>query len=207
MIIENSEEIHITKGGHSVKTVLVKCQCGVINRRSKSSVARVPQYRCVKCSNKRLKNKHRIGVAPANKQFHCYVQCDWCGNLKTKRRRELEKTKHTFCNTKCQRKWQDKFTNFNKGKQNPAYKHGERIGGASSGYGSDFTSKLRRSTKIRDNYTCQHCNLKCSGNKGKYLDVHHIDENKYNNSIDNLICLCKSCHTKVHWARLEKGKK
>lgn len=33
------------------------------------------------------------------------------------------------------------------------------------------------------------------------LDIHHIDGNYKNNSIDNLMCLCRSCHMK-----LEKNK-
>ena len=44
----------------------------------------------------------------------------------------------------------------------------------------------------RDNYTCQDC-----GNKGNA--IHHKDENKNNNSIDNLVTLCVSCHTICHW--------
>lgn len=30
------------------------------------------------------------------------------------------------------------------------------------------------------------------------LDVHHIDQNPNNNSIDNLMLLCRSCHMKLH---------
>jgi len=30
------------------------------------------------------------------------------------------------------------------------------------------------------------------------LDVHHIDGDQTNNSLENLIPLCKSCHRKVH---------
>lgn len=44
----------------------------------------------------------------------------------------------------------------------------------------------------RDNYTCQDC-----GNKGN--TIHHKNENKNNNSIDNLVTLCGSCHTIRHW--------
>jgi 5-methylcytosine-specific restriction endonuclease McrA len=29
------------------------------------------------------------------------------------------------------------------------------------------------------------------------LEVHHIDENRSNNSIDNLIILCPTCHRKL----------
>lgn len=28
------------------------------------------------------------------------------------------------------------------------------------------------------------------------LDIHHIDGNWKNNNLDNLMCLCRSCHTK-----------
>lgn len=30
------------------------------------------------------------------------------------------------------------------------------------------------------------------------LQVHHIDENRYNSSLDNLIILCANCHSRVH---------
>lgn len=30
------------------------------------------------------------------------------------------------------------------------------------------------------------------------LDIHHIDGNWQNNNLDNLICLCRSCHNKEH---------
>lgn len=30
------------------------------------------------------------------------------------------------------------------------------------------------------------------------LDIHHIDGNWQNNNLDNLICLCRSCHMKEH---------
>ena len=35
------------------------------------------------------------------------------------------------------------------------------------------------------------------GKEGK-LDIHHIDENSNNNNLDNLMCLCRSCHMKIH---------
>lgn len=30
------------------------------------------------------------------------------------------------------------------------------------------------------------------------LDIHHIDENWRNNSLMNLMCVCRSCHLKLH---------
>jgi len=35
--------------------------------------------------------------------------------------------------------------------------------------------------------------------------VHHKDENQQNNEIDNLVALCRSCHSKLHkYLRLKK---
>ena len=35
----------------------------------------------------------------------------------------------------------------------------------------------------------------------KNLVVHHLDENRYNNTLTNLITICKSCHQKHHTIR------
>lgn len=44
----------------------------------------------------------------------------------------------------------------------------------------------------RDNYKCQSCY------HSSYLQIHHIDGDKKNNSEDNLIVLCRRCHRMVH---------
>ena len=43
----------------------------------------------------------------------------------------------------------------------------------------------------------------------KAMDIHHIDLNRQNNSSENLIPLCRSCHNKVHriYKRLNVGVK
>lgn len=41
---------------------------------------------------------------------------------------------------------------------------------------------------------------KCESCKGDHwLGVHHRDRDWRNNDIDNLITLCASCHSKLHW--------
>jgi len=44
-----------------------------------------------------------------------------------------------------------------------------------------------------DNYRCVSC-----GSERK-IEIHHKDTNRKNNNINNLITLCKQCHTCLHW--------
>lgn len=67
-------------------------------------------------------------------------------------------------------------------------------------YGIEFNNKLKKQARTRDNYTCQECGFN-EEQLGKKLDVHHIDFNKKNNQLLNLISLCKSCHTQTQFNR------
>jgi 5-methylcytosine-specific restriction endonuclease McrA len=46
--------------------------------------------------------------------------------------------------------------------------------------------------ELKKGESCRMC-----GNKID-LQVHHIDENRQNNQMSNLIILCRSCHSKQH---------
>ena len=84
------------------------------------------------------------------------------------------------------------------GKNNPAWK-----GGISKlPYGIEWTKLLKENIKIRDNFTCQECSKHQSKHKHSF-HVHHIDNNKFNNKMDNLITLCPSCHGKKQWQDCE----
>jgi len=74
-------------------------------------------------------------------------------------------------------------------------KHPNWQGGKSfEPYSVDWTETLKRSIRERDNYICQLCSK--YGNS-----VHHIDYNKKNCNPDNLITLCRKCHTKTNYNR------
>lgn len=58
----------------------------------------------------------------------------------------------------------------------------------------------------RNIYKDAHKDIKCElCGSTKYLCIHHIDENRENNNISNLQCLCKKFHQKLHCKRNKKG--
>ncbi len=60
---------------------------------------------------------------------------------------------------------------------------------------SGFTEALKEKVKEGDNHTCQSCG------SHENLEVHHRDGDYRNNSMDNLITLCKRCHSPIHHPR------
>lgn len=82
----------------------------------------------------------------------------------------------------------------NSGENNPFWQGGI----ADLPYPYEFR-KIKKFIKERDNYTCQECDKQFKGKN--QLDVHHIDFNKKNSKPENLITLCKSCHSKTKFNR------
>ncbi len=64
-------------------------------------------------------------------------------------------------------------------------------------YPIDFNDKLKEEIRKRDGCLCQLCNNLQEELKRK-LDVHHVDYDKENCEMDNLIALCGSCNAKVN---------
>ncbi len=65
-------------------------------------------------------------------------------------------------------------------------------------YAPGFTNEIKKIIKEIDNYTCQECKK-----NSVMLNIHHIDYNKKNHSIENLISLCNKCHGKTNINREE----
>lgn len=70
-----------------------------------------------------------------------------------------------------------------------------RVANPISGYPPEFSLSLRTKVRKRDKYVCQYCQIKFGIGQ---LDVHHIDHDRYNNGMDNLVSLCNKCHYKMH---------
>ena len=70
-------------------------------------------------------------------------------------------------------------------------------GSSDKGYPDDWTEKLRETVRIRDNYMCQKCGIYQDEQRYK-LSVHHIDFDKTNSDLNNLITYCIKCHISLH---------
>ena len=80
---------------------------------------------------------------------------------------------------------------LSKGKNNPNWNNGSSF----EPYSPEFNKEKKAQVLERDNYTCQNPNCE---HLSEGLDVHHIDYDKKNNSLDNLTTLCDKCHTKTN---------
>lgn len=74
-------------------------------------------------------------------------------------------------------------------------------------YKEEFNNILKYKVRKRDNFRCQQCfrhedELYFKGKKRK-LSIHHVDYNKSNNDINNLISLCLCCHNQTNFGRIE----
>ena len=103
-------------------------------------------------------------------------------------------------------KMRDIMKGRNGGKDNPNYGNGEKVkgnnnpnwnnGSSFEPYGLEFNKEMKQIILERDNYICQDPN--CKIENPKRLHIHHIDYDKTNNNVKNLITLCHSCHMKTN---------
>lgn len=109
-----------------------------------------------------------------------FVLCDICGKEIWKRPKALKnsKSKKFFCGKSCQTKWRNKEFS---GVKHPNWKGGE------------FTyGRIMKELGIKP--ICSHCGI----NNKQVLVIHHLDQNRKNNTHKNLIWLCRNCHYLIH---------
>jgi len=104
------------------------------------------------------------------------IYCDNCGKAKEIAKCFLKIYKNHFCNMKCKREYDS-----NHRKTYPYYY-----------YGKDWP-KVREKILKRDDYKCKKCN------STQLLEVHHKHRwlDSRNNDENNLITLCRKCHSKT----------
>lgn len=129
------------------------------------------------------RNCKNIGTRVRHKSF-CFI----CNKelLKTETQLRHSKSGKFFCDKSCQAKWRN--TEF-VGPKHANFKDGK----------NSYQSILKR-YKIK-----QICNY-CREKDIRVIVTHHIDENRKNNNMKNLVWLCHNCHSLVHYDNVEKRK-
>ncbi len=123
--------------------------------------------------------------------------CEGCGRQYEVSRYHLRRGRR-FCNDDCRLEWF--ATQAPTGEQNPYWRGGGR------GYYGPSWREARRNAWQRDNERCTRCG-RSSSELGYRPIVHHIipfktfgvERHSEANQLDNLACLCRSCHMKVEW--------
>lgn len=108
------------------------------------------------------------------------VLCHACGKEIYKSLKALNgsKSKTFFCTKSCQTKWRNKTY--------VREKHANWKGGTHT-----YRQMLIESNKPQ---MCGHCGI----TDLRILAAHHIDENRNNNTVENLAWLCHNCHHLIH---------
>ena len=116
------------------------------------------------------------------------VRCDQCGaeTYKNKTKLTSSKSGKFFCSKSCQTKWRNKFFSGCKSKK---WISGE----------STYRKVMMNSGKKKI------CN-RCGSADERVLAVHHMDHDRKNYDIKNLIWLCRNCHFLIHCDKLEEKK-
>ena len=83
-----------------------------------------------------------------------------------------------------------------KGNKHPMWQGGISF----EGYPAEFNDELKAKVRRRDRYTCQECGYS-ETQLGYTLNCHHIDYNKENCELSNLISLCNACHVQTNFRR------
>jgi len=81
-----------------------------------------------------------------------------------------------------------------RGETHPSWRHGR----GNAPHPLDFNDALKEVVRELDGYRCVRCG---TGDNGEALSVHHIDYDKMNSDIQNLISICRRCHTKTNYNR------
>lgn len=123
----------------------------------------------------------RVYCSPHGKEIR--YRCAQCGAIvyKTKSQVKRNKNGNVFCNSSCAAKYNN--SHYRIGENNPNW-----IDGSHKGY--SYLTLAFRNYK----HKCAMCGLE----EECCLQVHHIDKNRHNSYIGNLIILCANCHNRVH---------
>ncbi len=109
------------------------------------------------------------------------VTCDQCTNTYLKSKRLASKSIKHFCSNDCKKTY---------------YKINSKERGIYHGHnGKSALSSYRKLAFDNFPHECYHCKYNKYPN---VLQVHHLDENRENNNLENLRIVCPTCHSELH---------
>lgn len=159
--------------GETVKRVCLVCKKSFTEYASR---LRAEPFRA-KCCSRKCK-----GILSRNK---ITKKCAVCGSLFTTHPSNEKQAIRMTCSWSCRNEW---FS-------------GERshlwVCGSRAPYPPTFNNTIKRRVRSIDNYKCAICGVH-EDVIGYKLHVHHIDCNKSNLNISNLVSFCRSCHRREH---------
>lgn len=138
------------------------------------------------------------GKAPKNlKMIHKLPRTKkWRENISKATFRQIKEKGAPHLNHKHSEATKEKMSLDKMREKNPNWDNGISF----DPYPVAFNVRLKKKIRERDNFTCQECNYN-EQQLGYKLSVHHIDYDKQNISLDNLISLCRSCHSQTNFQR------
>lgn len=104
------------------------------------------------------------------------VECKECGIKFSRRKGEL-KSENVFCSSSCSNTHTNKKLIGSKARN---FKHGK---------------SMYRDLALKHKPCC--CEI-CGFDKDYAIEVHHIDRDRSNNHISNLMVVCSNCHSGIH---------
>lgn len=140
---------------------------------------------CLTEQGMRKHHTHQHGERLTKVEF----ECEWCGEIDTKRWDHIERNKYSYCSERC--RW-DHFTERYKGEKSHQWRGGYEY------YGHNWNEQSKKARE-RDVHLCQSCGVH-QDELSIALDVHHItplrDCETYEeaNRLENLVSLCRKCH-------------
>jgi len=160
----------------------IKLVCKQCNKIFYAWPSRTQKYCSRLCAGEAKRGEGNINY----KAKSCFI-CAYCQKEFRVNPSQVAKGRTKHCSQSCQIK--DRW-----GKGNPNWQGGKSF----EPYGPEFNQKLKEQIRLRDGEKCRLCGEPAND---RCLDVHHIDYDKTNNKLENLITLCFRCHVKTNFNR------
>jgi len=176
--------------------------CANLNRwGAKDFGGKVTKKTCTNCGcefevRRSQKERQRITCSPKCKAAR--ISATHTGKVVSDTQKE--KQREAMSGRELTKEHREAISRGTAGRKNPRWIDGrswEKEGAAD--YNFEFTTVLKTTIKKRDGFKCRKCDEDGTNFK---LFVHHIDMDKHNNSEDNLVTVCSSCHSKIHGGSL-----